>query len=191
MFVSCFIPEYDAIFHAQKIAKRDCPFLLLPDFGRITRPMNPISLPSTPQNSTSAPLFRCPEPRFLIPQTAFWGIPFCHLEYFKACLCPHIGAVLPSLRADFFPLQGQKWSTKRMFKPAVERKSDNKKFAPMSSCRVTTSSLMSSIRHKSLQQESQEVWEGIELTVETDILISQLDAVFYIRKFIFFQQIIQ
>ena len=61
----------------------------------------------------------------------------------------------------------------------------------MSSCRVTTSSLMSSIRHKSLQQESQEVWEGIELTVETDILISQLDAVFYIRKFIFFQQIIQ
>ena len=35
-----------------------------------------------------------------------------------------------------------------------------------------------SLRHKSLQQESQEVREGVELTVETDILISQLNAVF-------------
>jgi hypothetical protein len=24
----CFLPEYDAVFHAQKIAKKDCPFLL-------------------------------------------------------------------------------------------------------------------------------------------------------------------
>ena len=71
----CFLPEYDAVFHAQKIAKKDCPFLLFsPNFGRVTRLMNPISLPSTP-------LFRCPETRFLIPQTTFWGIPFCHLGY--------------------------------------------------------------------------------------------------------------
>ena len=67
-----------------------------PNLGRITRPMNPISLASTPQNSTSAPLFRCPEPPF--PHTpnhllgcpispfgvshfAIWGIPFHLLGY--------------------------------------------------------------------------------------------------------------
>ena len=52
-----------------------------PNFGRVTRPMNPISLPSTAQNSTSAPLFRCPERHFLIPQTTIWDVPFCHLGY--------------------------------------------------------------------------------------------------------------
>ena len=75
----CFLPDYDAIFHAGIIAKRIAFSPVSPDFGRITRPMNPISLPSTPQNSTSASLFRCPEPRFLIPQTTIWGIPFCLL----------------------------------------------------------------------------------------------------------------
>ena len=66
-----------------------------PNFGRVTRLMNPISLPSIPQNSTSAPLFRCPEPPF--PHTpnhhlgcpispfgmshfAFWGIFSAHLR---------------------------------------------------------------------------------------------------------------
>ena len=52
-----------------------------PNLGRVTRPMNPISLPSTPQNSTSAPLFRCPEPRFLISQTTIWNVPFHLLGY--------------------------------------------------------------------------------------------------------------
>ena len=41
--------------------------------------------------------------------------------------------------------------------------------------------------HKALQQESQEIGEGIELTIEAYILISQLDAVFHIRIFTFFQ----
>ena len=100
----CFLPEYDAISMPRKLQKGLAFSPVSPNLGRVTRPMNLISLPSTPQNSTSAPLFRCPEPRFLIPQTAFWDVPFCHLGYFKACLCPHIGAVLPSLRADFFPL---------------------------------------------------------------------------------------
>ena len=104
VFVSCFLPEYDAIFHAQKIAKRIVPFLLLPDFGRVTRPHTPHFSALDTQNSTSAPLFRCPEPPFLIPQNTIWDVPFHHLGYFKACLCLHIGAVLPSLRADFFPL---------------------------------------------------------------------------------------
>ena len=115
----CFLPEFDAIFHAGIIAKRIVLSPVSPNLGRITRPMNPISLPSTPQNSTSAPLV--PLPGTLFPHTpnhhlgcpilpfgmshfAFWGIPFHHLGYFKACLCPHIGAVLPSLCADFFPL---------------------------------------------------------------------------------------
>ena len=41
---------------------------------------------------------------FGVSHFTFWGIPFYLLGYFKACLCPHIGAVLPSLCADFFPL---------------------------------------------------------------------------------------
>ena len=46
--------------------------------------------------------------------------------------------------------------------------------------------LNSYIRYKPPQQESQEVWEGIELAIEADILISQLNSVFYICIFIFF-----
>lgn len=45
--------------------------------------------------------------------------------------------------------------------------------------------------NKSPQQESQEVWEGVELAIEADILISEFDTIFNIRIFIFFQQIIQ
>ena len=51
--------------------------------------------------------------------------------------------------------------------------------------------LNSYIRYKPLQQESQKVWEGIKFTIESNILISQLDTIFYIRILIFFQQIIQ
>jgi hypothetical protein len=46
----------------------------------------------------------CPISPFGVSHFTIWGIPFCLLGYFKACLCPHIGAVLPSLCADFFPL---------------------------------------------------------------------------------------
>ena len=77
----CFLPDYDAIFHALKIAKWIVLFLFLYNLGRFTRPQSPISLPSTPQNSTSAPLFRCPERHFLIPQNPFWDVPFHHLGY--------------------------------------------------------------------------------------------------------------
>ena len=52
-----------------------------PNLGHVTRPMNPISLPSTPQNSTSALLFWCPEPHFLIPQNPIWYVPFHLLGY--------------------------------------------------------------------------------------------------------------
>ncbi len=44
--------------------------------------------------------------------------------------------------------------------------------------------LTSPLRHKSLQQESRKVWEGIELAIESDILIPKLDTVFYVRIFV-------
>ena len=44
--------------------------------------------------------------------------------------------------------------------------------------------------NKSFQEECQEVWECIELAVESDILVPQLDAVFYIWILVFFQQIV-
>ena len=79
VFFPYFIPEYDAVLHARIIAKWIVPFLLLPDFGRFTRPHTPHFSALYTQNSTSAPLFRCPEPSFLIPQTTIWDVPFCHL----------------------------------------------------------------------------------------------------------------
>ena len=66
-----------------------------PNLGRVTRPMNPISLPSTPQNSTSAPLVPLPgTPVFHTPKHhlgypilpfgvshfAIWGIFSAHLR---------------------------------------------------------------------------------------------------------------
>ena len=65
-----------------------------PNFGRVTRPMNPISLPSTPQNSTSAPLvpmpgtpfphtpkthLGCPISPFGMSHFTIWDVPFRHL----------------------------------------------------------------------------------------------------------------
>ena len=74
MFFPCFIPEYDAVCVSRKLQKWIVPFLLLPDFGRITRPHTPHFSALYTQNSTSAPLFRCPEPPF--PHT-----PHHHLGY--------------------------------------------------------------------------------------------------------------
>ena len=104
-------------------------FSFLYNFGRFTRPQTPHFSALDPKNSTSAPLFRCPEPRFLIPQNTFWDIPFCllgcpilpfgvshftiwgipfhHLGYFKACLCPHIGERFYPLFPLIFPLSGK------------------------------------------------------------------------------------
>ena len=39
------------------------------------------------------------------------------------------------------------------------------------------------LRHKYLQQESHEVWEGVEFAIESDILISQFDTVFNVWIF--------
>ena len=54
-------------------------FFFLYNFGRFTRPQTPHFSALDTQNSTSAPLFRCPEPPFLIPQNTIWDVPFCHL----------------------------------------------------------------------------------------------------------------
>ena len=88
MFVSCFVPEYNAIFHALKIAKKDCSFSPFTRFWAYKEASDPHFSALEPQNSTSVPLFRCPEPRFSYPKTpfgmshfTFWGIPFHHLGY--------------------------------------------------------------------------------------------------------------
>ena len=98
---SALFSQNDAVLQALKFAKWLFLFLFFALLGACNEADEPHFSALDTQNSTSAPLFRCPEPRFLIPQTTIWGIPFHLLGYFKACLCPHIGAVLPSLRADF------------------------------------------------------------------------------------------
>ena len=42
-------------------------------------------------------------------------------------------------------------------------------------------------RHKSLQQEGEEVGESVELTIETYVLVSQFDTEFNVGKLLFFQ----
>ena len=36
--------------------------------------------------------------------------------------------------------------------------------------------------HKPFKQEGQEVWEGIELAVETNVLVAEFYAVFYVGE---------
>ena len=108
----CFLPEFDAVFHAGIIAKWIVLFSCFTQFGAYNEASYPPFLcPRTPKlhlctlvPMPGTPVSSYPKTPFGMSHFAFWGIPFCHLGYFKACLCPHIGAVLPSLRADFFPL---------------------------------------------------------------------------------------
>ena len=79
------------------------PFLLLPNLGRVARPQTPIYQPSTPQNSTSAPLFRCPETPFLIPQTAFWDTPNGQMGVFYNTSCCHSYGCFTPLKRVFLP----------------------------------------------------------------------------------------
>ena len=86
-----------------KLQKWIVPFLLLPNFGRVARPQTLISQPSTPQNSTSAPLFRCPETPFLIPQTAFWDTPNGQMGVFYNTSCCHSYGCFTPLKRVFLP----------------------------------------------------------------------------------------
>ena len=56
---------------------------------------------------------------------------------------------------------------------------------------ATLNQILVPVSQESPQQESQEVWKSIELAIESDVLITQLDTVFYVRKSLFFQQIVQ
>ena len=103
VFFPYFIPEYDAVLHARIIAKWIVPFLLLPNFWRVARPQTPISQPLTPQNSTSVPLFRCPETPFLIPQTAFWDTPNGQMGVFYNTSCCHSYGCFTPFKRVFLP----------------------------------------------------------------------------------------
>ena len=95
VFFPCFLPEYDAVFVSRKLQKGLFFSPVSPNLGRVTRPMNPISLPSTPQNSTSAPLvplpgtpvfhtpkhhLGCPILPFGVSHFAIWGKFSAHLR---------------------------------------------------------------------------------------------------------------
>ena len=100
-----------------KLQKWIVPFLLLPDFGRVARPQTPISQPSTPQNSTSAPLFRCPETPFLIPQTALWDTPNGQMGVFYNTSCCHSYGCFTPLKRVFLPSHSVEIGHKSMYMP--------------------------------------------------------------------------
>ena len=58
-------------------------------WARVTRPMNPISLPSTPQNSTSAPMFWCTETPFPHTPNHHLGYPISPFGVYFRHICPH------------------------------------------------------------------------------------------------------
>ena len=99
MFVSCFIPDDDAIFHARKIAKRIGFFSCFTQFGACNEasyppflcPLHPKTPPLHPCSVARNPVFSYPKTPFGMSHFTIWGIPFYHLGYFKVCLCPHIG----------------------------------------------------------------------------------------------------
>ena len=95
MFFPCFIPEYDAVFHAQKIAKRDCSFTSFTRFWAFYEASYPhfsaleplklhlctlFPLPGTPVSHTPKHHLGCPILPFGIPHFAIWGIFSAHLR---------------------------------------------------------------------------------------------------------------
>ena len=104
MFFPCFISTNDAVLHARIIAKWIVPFLLLPNLGRVSMPLNPISLPSTPQNSTSAPLFRCLEPPFPHTPKHHLGCPILPFGVSHFTIWGILRRVYAPILAPFYPL---------------------------------------------------------------------------------------
>ena len=91
-----------------------------------------VPMPGTPFSHTPKHHLGCPILPFGMSHFAIWGIPFHHLGYFNACLCPHIGERF-TLSLRWFSHFWAKIAYKRMFKPAVERKSDSK---PSNNCQL-------------------------------------------------------
>ena len=102
----------DAVLQALKFAKWLFLFLFFALFGACNEADEPhFSALDTPKLHLCAlvplpgtPVSSYPKTPFGMSHFTIWDVPFCLLGYFKTCLCPHIGAVLSSLRADFFPL---------------------------------------------------------------------------------------
>ena len=78
----CFLPEYDAIFHAQKIAKRIVLFSCFTQFGACNEasyppflcPLHPKTPPLHPCSDARNPRFSYPKTPFGMSHFAFWGI---------------------------------------------------------------------------------------------------------------------
>ena len=75
-----------------------------PNLERVTRLMNPISLPSTPQNSTSAPLFRCPDPPFPHTPNHHLGCPILPFGVSHFAIWGILRRVYAPILAPFYPL---------------------------------------------------------------------------------------
>ena len=114
VFFPCFIPEYDAVLHALKIAKMDCsfsPFTRFWAFYEASYPhfsaLEPLKLhlctlvpmPGIPVYHTPNHHLGCPILPFGISHFAFWGIPFYHLGYIFGTFAHN---VQPDFRFVFF-----------------------------------------------------------------------------------------
>ena len=92
----CFLPDYDAVFHARKIAKRIVLFSCFTQFGACNEAYEPhfsalytpklhlctlVPMPGTPFPHTPKHHLGCPILPFGVSHFAIWGIPFCHLGY--------------------------------------------------------------------------------------------------------------
>lgn len=51
--------------------------------------------------------------------------------------------------------------------------------------------LFVSLCNEPLEEEGKEVWEGVELAVEADVLIAELDSIFDVWILVFLQQVVQ
>ena len=96
MFFPCFIPEYDAVLHALKIAKMDCSFTSFTRFWAFYEASDPhfsaleplklhlctlVPMPGTPFLHTPKHHLGCPILPFGVSHFTFWGIPFRLLGY--------------------------------------------------------------------------------------------------------------
>ena len=108
----------------EKLQKWIVPFLLLPNFGRITRPHTPhfsalytpklhlctfVLMPETPFSHTLKPYLAYPILPFGMSHFAFWDIPFCLLGYpispfgvYFRHICAQRTAPMPDLASSFF-----------------------------------------------------------------------------------------
>ena len=84
MFIPCSIPEYDAVFHAQTIAKMDCsfsPFTRLwahneASYPPFLSPLHPKTSPLHPCHDARNPVSSYPKNPFWMSHFTIWDVPF-------------------------------------------------------------------------------------------------------------------